>query len=95
MINWRETITGCVWIIGLAIALAAVSYHGAWRANHPGTQRIPRAEAAWLGAGTSIFCAGLALAGEQTWEIALWAALGALCLVFTAFRLAGKDKEIL
>jgi hypothetical protein len=75
VINWRSVIFNSFWLIGLAILLAAFSYHY-WLArqingrlrdqlNHPTFQRLY-----WL----SFVFVGIGLAGtsQKTWEMIVW-----------------------
>ncbi|MEJ2748582.1 MAG: hypothetical protein P8183_11850 [Anaerolineae bacterium] len=81
VINWQSVIVNSFWILGLAILLAAFSYHY-WLANEesrrlrdqlnqPTFQRLY-----WL----SFVFVGIGLAGtsQKTWEMIVW-------IIFTLF----------
>ena len=81
MIDWFGVFYNALWIFGLAIVLAALSY-GDWRRRlavpkesfrhalaEPGLQ-------AAVSLGFTFFCAGLALGSAVWWQIAAWVALG-------------------
>lgn len=83
MIDWYGVFRNALWIAGLAVILAAVSY-GDWRrALHSPKESIRHAlgRPAFLAAfsiGMVLFCAGLALSFTMWWEIAAWVLLGLL-----------------
>lgn len=81
MIDVWGVVANGVWIVGLAVLLAALSW-ASWVASveggrfrtvlgRPGIQRA-------LGLGLVLFCAGLAATGRTWWERALWGGLSAL-----------------
>lgn len=79
-IDWFGVFSNALWIVGLAVALAAVSYAD-WRRRlrHP-RQTLrqalgrPAFQAAWS-LGLLLVCVGLALTSEPWWQRLLWAAL--------------------
>lgn len=79
-IDWFSLFPTGLWVLGLASALAAVSYAD-WRRrlNQPRrTLRQALAAPSFQGAwslGMALFCAGLALGGGPWWQTAVWAAL--------------------
>ncbi len=88
-IDWFGVFSNGLWILGLAVALAAVSYAD-WRRrlNEPRLslrQALgqPAFQAAWslglllfcAGLGLLLFCAGLALTSDVWWQTIAWAAL--------------------
>ena len=88
VINWPSVIINSFWIIGLAILLAAFSYHY-WLANeenrrlrdqlnHPAFQQWY-----WL----SLVFVGIGLAGtsQKTWEMAIW-------IIFTLFSVVNTAR---
>ncbi len=79
-IDWFGVLSNALWILGLAVALATVSYVD-WRRRlsqpQPSLRRAlgqPAFQAAWS-LGMLLFCAGLALSGGPWWQTAAWAAL--------------------
>ncbi|MBN1147823.1 MAG: hypothetical protein JXA78_11250 [Anaerolineales bacterium] len=77
-IDWFGLIANGLWILGCALALAALSY-ASWQASQrqeklsvrlgaPGSQRA-------LFAAGVLFCAGLALLSATTVEMILWVVL--------------------
>ena len=94
MINWQSVIFNSFWILGLAILLAAFSYHY-WEATQNG--RSLRAQLGqpaflrffWL----AIFLVSIGLIGtsQQLWEMAIWGGL-ALFALFSIFGLSRKAE---
>lgn len=85
-IDWFGVFYNALWIFGLAVALAAVSYAD-WR-RRLSQPRLslrqalaqPAFQAAWS-LGLLLFCAGLALSGGPWWQTAAWAALALAFLI--------------
>ncbi len=84
MIDWYNLFANALWILALALALAALSF-ARWSARMEGEKlKTILNRAAWgnsLNLAGTIFCAGLALTTEVWWERLLWAILGVLFLV--------------
>lgn len=85
MIDWLGVFRNALWILGLALALAAFSYADWWRRVQVPKQSLGKAlEGPWfravLGLGLALFCAGLALGGGPWWVVVLWTGLGLLFL---------------
>jgi hypothetical protein len=92
MIDWVYVARNALWILGLSIALAALSYAGWWAAENDGAGPRVRWHVRWparwralwglpvltrpLAAGMTLFCASLAWGSTRWWETALWALLG-------------------
>ena len=95
MIDWWDVIINGVWILGLAIVLAAFSYRSAWKSYHPGTGNMIWADEVWPAIGLALFCFGLAGISDQTWKMAVWIALGivSLGLPFLNRRLERKKTR--
>lgn len=81
--DWRAVGAGALWVVGLGIVLAAVSYTS-WAVS---VRRVPVSLRQALGRpaftvafdlGLALVCAGLALAGREWWEQLAWAVLAAL-----------------
>ncbi len=99
-IDWFGVFSNALWVLGLATALAAVSYAD-WRrrlAQPRLTLRQalgqPTFQAAWS-LGLLLVSAGLALASEPLWQTALWAVL-ALAFLFlggSALRRARQGRS--
>jgi hypothetical protein len=83
MIDWMGLAANSLWILGLAVALAALSYASwqAWQNKEKLRLRLASrgAQLAFNLAGV-LFCAGLAAASQSWWQILLWAILGLLFL---------------
>lgn len=103
MIDWIGLLENVLWVMGLAVALAAVSYTD-WkrRLEEPrlsfrqmlGQARFQVA----FGLGMALFCAGLALSLDAWWQRIGWALLAAAFtwLAISSWRRlrrAGKDSR--
>lgn len=83
MIDWYGVFRNALWILGLAVVLAAFSYSDWQRSGQnpkPSLRQAMTAPAfqAAFGLGMALFCIGLALSSRRWWEIAAWAALALL-----------------
>ena len=89
MIDWYGVFHNALWVLGLSIALASLSYTD-WRRRtseprasframlgDPGFQTV-------FSVGMVLFCAWLALGGSTWWQTVGWALL-ALAFVWLAF----------
>ena len=52
MIDWWDVFTNGLWILGLAIVLAAFSYRSAWKEHKPGNGSMLWTEEIWPGIGS-------------------------------------------
>ena len=82
MIDWLNVLENSIWLVGLAICLATVSYAD-WQAHATGvrlrvTLETPSYALALLG-GLALVGLGVALSAEQWWARLVWAliAIGA------------------
>ena len=74
---WYVT-SNLIWIAGLAMLLAALSW-ARWIGENQGRRR-PRLA---LNLGLTLFCAGLAATGRGWWERVLWGLLSAVWVART------------
>ena len=88
VINWPSIIVNSFWIIGLAILLAAFSYHF-WLADiekrHLKEQLARPAFQKFYWLGLTFVGIGLAGTSQKTWEIAIW-------IIFTLFGIVNTAK---
>ena len=61
MIDWWDIFINGLWILGLAIVLAAFSYRSAWKTYQPKSGAMLWAEDIWPALGLAMFCFGLGL----------------------------------
>jgi hypothetical protein len=84
MVDWLGVATNGVWILGLALALAVLSYAD-WSAHTTRQRlRVVLGRAAFrmaLWSGLTLFCVGVALSGGRWWERALWGVLAVTAVV--------------
>ena len=100
MIDWWDVIVNGLWIAGLAIFLASVSYLSAAKhytkggADEPGKRKWLWSGEIWPAVGLALFCLGLGLASDQTWKQVVWLALFVLSLAqpFIARRFESSKK---
>lgn len=91
MIDWPNVAYNSLWIIGCAIALAAISY-ASWDASvrqerFSNRLKQPAYEIAFGVAGL-LFCLGLAGTARVTWEQVLWLLLacGSFALIIAGYQ---------
>ncbi len=86
MIDWMDLGANSLWIVSLAILLAAVSV-ASWQGSQAGLRvRAVLAKPGYqilLNLAGLLFCAGLALTSPALWERMLWAVLGGFFLIRT------------
>jgi cell division protein FtsW (lipid II flippase) len=75
MIDWWDVGVNALWIAGLAIFLAAVSYHSAAKAHAKDKPRLLWSGEIWPAAGLALFCLGLGLSSAETWKQIVWLVL--------------------
>ena len=78
MIDLWHVVSNSIWIAGLAMLLAALSW-ARWIGENQGRRR-PRLA---LNLGLALFCAGLAATGRGWWERVLWGLLSAVWVART------------
>jgi hypothetical protein len=84
MIDWFGLLSNSLWVLGLAIALAAFSYIS-WQASTQNERTLsllktPGSLTAFSIAGL-LFCAGLAATSDAILEIVIWGVLVVLFLI--------------
>ena len=83
MIDWIMVGSNTLWILGLAIALAALSYASwqSWATHEPFRQTLSRPSfQAVLNLAGLLFCLGLAATSSVLWQAVIWLLLAALFL---------------
>lgn len=96
MIDIRGVVANSLWILGLAVLLAVVSW-ARWIAQTEQSQlrivlKRPSTQIA-LDVGLSFFCAGLAATGRTWWERILWGLLAAAWVVQVWLARANARKQ--
>jgi L-asparagine transporter-like permease len=94
MINWGNLAANAVWIVGCAIALAALSY-ASYEAAESGEKFSVRLQQRGyqlaLDLAGLLFCLGLAATSDNTLLAVAWLALAAAFLTMGVIRLLKKD----
>jgi type IV secretory pathway VirB2 component (pilin) len=86
VIDWYDVIVNSFWILGLAIILAAVSYHH-WLAGEANRSLRAQLESpafqlpAWI--GFCLICIGLAGGSGRVWETIIWIIFGLIGLFYS------------
>jgi len=99
MIDWLNLIWNALWILGLAVGLATLSY-ASWEASiykEKFSVRLRRSTPqAVLNLAGVLFCLGLAGTSRRWWEIGLWLLLGVSFIfqAITALRGARQNRDI-
>jgi hypothetical protein len=97
MVDWLGVATNSLWILGLALVLAVLSYAD-WSAHTAHQRRrVVLGRAAFrmaLWSGLTLFGVGVALSGGRWWERALWGVLAVMAAVEVwRARLVFSTKE--
>ena len=92
MINWQSVIFNSLWILGLAVLLAALSYHY-WVASvnkRPLREQFSQPDfLRLLWVALLLVCLGLAGTSQQNWEMIVWGVLALFALV----NIAGLSRK--
>jgi hypothetical protein len=85
-----------LWLIGLSILLATVSW-ASWaasvrKARMADILMLPDARRVW-GIGMALFCAGMAATGRAWWEYGLWGTLAVGSLVYVIGTSVAKARQ--
>ena len=78
MINWQSLIFNSLWIFGLSLLLAAVSYHYWDAAQSERSLRLQLSRPGflvWFWMAILLISIGLLGISQQLWEMAFWAVL--------------------
>ncbi|MEA4907701.1 MAG: hypothetical protein GYA17_08550 [Chloroflexi bacterium] len=89
MIDWLSLFFNALWIVGLALLLAAGSYavydrHSPGPDEQPAQPGTPVNHAVYRGmlmAGGILFCLGMASLSDVLWQRLAWVALGLGCVL--------------
>lgn len=103
-LDWTALARGALWVLGLSLALAALS-HVRWAAQRAGVSlRRALSWDAFLApfcAGLALFAVGLAWGATQLWKTLAWAVLALLFIVQAGLALravrrsaAGRQAEV-
>ena len=101
MIDWYSLLVNSFWILGLAIILAAGSYHHWLAGEHKRSLRAQFSRPsfqlpAW--AGFCLVCLGLAGTSSRIWETIIWMIFGLIGLFYgvqsgLALRHAARSSD--
>ncbi len=96
MIDWYNLVMNSFWILGCAIALAALSY-ASWQASATGVKfkvclGQPKIQVVLNVAGL-VFCVGLAGTSDIIWQQVLWGILGLGFVVQIVMEIVKSRKE--
>lgn len=96
MIDWFGVFANFLWVLGLAIALAAFSY-ASWQASVTKEKTFTVLKQpnylVVFSIAAIFFCAGLAATSDAIWEIAIWSIMGIVFLV-QAILIVRAKKEV-
>lgn len=80
-IDWAFAARHAVWLVGLGVVLAVLSYadwqHHTWQLTRRAVLTSPRFLSP-LCAGLALFCVGMALVNGVQWQIVAWSIAGLL-----------------
>jgi hypothetical protein len=83
MLDWFNIAGNALWIIGLALALATISYASweAWLYRENLAARLTVNKQAMLYLAGLLFCCGLGATSNTTWEVVFWVVLGVILVI--------------
>jgi hypothetical protein len=96
MIDLWGVVRNGLWILGLAVVLAAWSIARWWALKHAVKLRQVLSRPFFLvpfSAGVALFCLGLALSGQRWWETTIWAVLTVLFVLLGVSSWLGGRRE--
>lgn len=97
MISWWGLFRNALWILGLAVGLAAWSYARWWAHQNRVRLRLVINMPLFVvpfSAGLALFSLGLALSGRHWWETAAWAMLAVLSVGQAVYSwLTGRRRD--
>jgi hypothetical protein len=95
MIDWINLAANSLWIVGLAVGLATVSYVS-WQASLRRQRTLERlaspAPQIALNLAGLLFCLGLATTSQTSLEFGLWLALAILFLTLMIYNAYKKQR---
>ncbi len=95
LIDWNALFSNFLWIIALAWLLAVISM-ARWEAHQLdrklGSQLEQPKHQLRLNLGGLVFCLGLGLVADKTWEMLLWILLAIVFLIQVV--IAARNKNI-
>jgi phosphatidylserine synthase len=93
MIDWVMVGANALWILGLALGLATLSYTSweAWATHETFGQRMGKpATQGILALAMVLFCLGLAATAQVVWQVAVWLVMAILFLWQTLSALSKR-----
>lgn len=96
MINWNSLLSNTIWIISLSWLLAVLSmaYWSAQTNNRKFSQELDRPNRqVQLNLGGMLFCIGLALVSDQTWQMIVLFALAFLFFIQLVMAMRSLQKN--
>jgi hypothetical protein len=96
MIDWLSLVANSLWVIALAVGLAAIS-QASWQAGRQRQKlRLILESSGYqviFGLAGILFCAGMAFTATSTLITVAWAILGAACLATFLIPLRNRPKK--
>ncbi len=96
MVDWLELVGASLWVVGLAVCLAALSTarYLAHEGDEPVFRRLqqPGLRAA-LAAGMSLFCIGLLLVSGPWWQRVAWGLMATVFAVWAVRSWRGRQSS--
>jgi hypothetical protein len=96
LIDWKMVGFASLWIIGLAVILAALGfadYHAKASGGRFRDELRKSIYQAWINVGLSLFCLGLLGSSESWWESVLWGLLSVAFIAFSISSFRGWKKS--
>ncbi len=96
MIDWWGVFSNTLWVVGLAVLLAAwsMAYYEAQHDDRKVREAFSQTSYSWaLTVGLMLFCAGLAATEDRWWARVLWTLLGVGFLADQLWRGREQPEE--
>jgi hypothetical protein len=96
MINWNSLFSNAIWIISLSwlLTVISLSYWSAQTNNRKFSQELDRPNRqVQLNLGGMLFCIGLALVSDQTWQMIVLFALAFLFFIQLVMAMRSLQKN--
>ena len=96
LIDWRMVGFASLWIMGLAVILAVLSfadYHSKTKGDRFRDELRKPIYLVWINVGLSLFCLGMLGSSDTLWQSLLWGFLAVVFVVLSICSYKGWRKD--